>query len=156
MQLPPSHPIRLGLALNFSIFYHDLMSQPARACQLAKNAFDEVHLFLTNLSRFPVCSSVSRSDFEVNAHSQSQARVSFFPSQAHPPSPVIGGGRAGPINACGTQGLNFYHENSKTKSHPLGKLVHVCSFTMSVEGILTVTPQRRTTTKHSLSIVYHS
>ncbi len=38
--LPPTHPIRLGLALNFSVFYYEILSQADRACQLAKNAFD--------------------------------------------------------------------------------------------------------------------
>uniref|UniRef100_A0A1J3J5Q0 14-3-3-like protein GF14 mu n=1 Tax=Noccaea caerulescens TaxID=107243 RepID=A0A1J3J5Q0_NOCCA len=40
-KLPPTHPIRLGLALNFSVFYYEIMSAPERACHLAKQAFDE-------------------------------------------------------------------------------------------------------------------
>ncbi|KAJ7948436.1 14-3-3 protein-like protein [Quillaja saponaria] len=39
--LPPTHPIRLGLALNFSVFYYEIMYSPERACHLAKQAFDE-------------------------------------------------------------------------------------------------------------------
>ncbi|XP_039117964.1 14-3-3-like protein C isoform X2 [Dioscorea cayenensis subsp. rotundata] len=39
--LPPTHPIRLGLALNFSVFYYEIMNSPERACHLAKQAFDE-------------------------------------------------------------------------------------------------------------------
>mmetsp|Transcript_2078 Transcript_2078/g.3330 ORF Transcript_2078/g.3330 Transcript_2078/m.3330 type:complete len:304 (-) Transcript_2078:292-1203(-) len=38
--LPPTHPIRLGLALNFSVFYYEIMGSPDRACHLAKQAFD--------------------------------------------------------------------------------------------------------------------
>ncbi|KAJ9690683.1 hypothetical protein PVL29_013046 [Vitis rotundifolia] len=39
--LSPTHPIRLGLALNFSVFYYEIMNSPERACHLAKQAFDE-------------------------------------------------------------------------------------------------------------------
>jgi 14-3-3 protein epsilon len=39
--LSPTHPIRLGLALNFSVFYYEIMNSPERACHLAKLAFDE-------------------------------------------------------------------------------------------------------------------
>ncbi|CAN1351997.1 14-3-3-like protein D [Linum perenne] len=39
--LPPTHPIRLGLALNFSVFYYEILNSPERACHLAKQAFDE-------------------------------------------------------------------------------------------------------------------
>ena len=40
-ELPPTHPIRLGLALNFSVFYYEILNSPERACHLAKQAFDE-------------------------------------------------------------------------------------------------------------------
>lgn len=39
--LPPTHPIRLGLALNFSVFHYEIMSDPTKACSLAKRAFDD-------------------------------------------------------------------------------------------------------------------
>lgn len=35
----PTHPIRLGLALNFTVFYEILLAR--RACRLAKEAFDD-------------------------------------------------------------------------------------------------------------------
>jgi len=35
------HPTRLGLALNFAVYYRDVWSSPERACHLAKHAFDE-------------------------------------------------------------------------------------------------------------------
>jgi len=47
--LRPTHPIRLGLALNFSVFYYELMDNPGKACQLAKQAFDEAVAELDSL-----------------------------------------------------------------------------------------------------------
>jgi len=40
-KLQPKHPIRLGLALNFSVFYYEILDSPEEACKLAKAAFDE-------------------------------------------------------------------------------------------------------------------
>ena len=34
--MPPTHPIRLGLALNYSVFYYEIMNSPDQACKLAK------------------------------------------------------------------------------------------------------------------------
>ncbi|KAE9384835.1 14-3-3 protein [Gymnopus androsaceus JB14] len=48
--LPPAHPIRLGLALNFSVFYHEILNSPDRACHLAKQAFDDAIAELDTLS----------------------------------------------------------------------------------------------------------
>lgn len=39
--LPPTHPIRLGLALNFSVCYYEILGEKALACDLAKTAFDD-------------------------------------------------------------------------------------------------------------------
>lgn len=39
--LVPTHPIRLGLALNFSVFYYEILNSPEQACTLAKQAFDD-------------------------------------------------------------------------------------------------------------------
>lgn len=48
--LAPTHPIRLGLALNFSVFYYEILGSPDRACRLAKAAFDDAIGELDNLN----------------------------------------------------------------------------------------------------------
>lgn len=48
--LVPTHPIRLGLALNFSVFYYEILNSPADACALAKQAFDDAIAELDSLS----------------------------------------------------------------------------------------------------------
>ncbi|KAK4769030.1 hypothetical protein SAY86_027180 [Trapa natans] len=49
-ELPPTHPIRLGLALNFSVFYYEIMNSAERACHLAKQAFDDAISELDSLN----------------------------------------------------------------------------------------------------------
>merc|ERR1711992_293666 len=38
--LVETHPTRLGLALNFSVCYYEILKKPDKACELAKEAFD--------------------------------------------------------------------------------------------------------------------
>merc|ERR1711994_890714 len=49
-KMQPTHPIRLGLALNFSVFYYEILNSPDRACRLAKAAFDDAIAELDTLS----------------------------------------------------------------------------------------------------------
>ena len=42
--------LRLGLALNFSVFYYEILNSPDRACRLAKAAFDDAIAELDTLS----------------------------------------------------------------------------------------------------------
>jgi len=39
--LAPTHPIRLGLALNYSVFLYEVQTKSDEACALAKAAFDD-------------------------------------------------------------------------------------------------------------------
>uniref|UniRef100_A0A672SHT7 14-3-3 protein beta/alpha-A-like n=2 Tax=Sinocyclocheilus TaxID=75365 RepID=A0A672SHT7_SINGR len=49
-EMQPTHPIRLGLALNFSVFYYEILNTPEQACSLAKTAFDEAIAELDTLN----------------------------------------------------------------------------------------------------------
>jgi 14-3-3 protein beta/theta/zeta len=49
-EMTPTHPIRLGLALNFSVFYYEILNSPERACFLAKQAFDDAIAELDTLN----------------------------------------------------------------------------------------------------------
>jgi 14-3-3 protein epsilon len=48
--LAPTQPIRLGLALNYSVFHYEIRSSPSEACALAKQAFDEALAQIDSLS----------------------------------------------------------------------------------------------------------
>ncbi|GJN27846.1 hypothetical protein PR202_gb15901 [Eleusine coracana subsp. coracana] len=39
--MSPAHPVRLGVALNISIFYFEMLNSTERACQHAKQAFED-------------------------------------------------------------------------------------------------------------------
>jgi 14-3-3 protein epsilon len=49
-ELTPTQPIRLGLALNYSVFHYEIQNNPAGACALAKHAFDEALAQIDSLS----------------------------------------------------------------------------------------------------------
>jgi 14-3-3 protein beta/theta/zeta len=49
-EMQPTHPIRLGLALNFSVFFYEILGSPDRACHLAKQAFDDAIAELDTLN----------------------------------------------------------------------------------------------------------
>lgn len=48
--LAPTHPTRLGLALNASVCYWEILKEPQAACALAKKAFDDAIQKLDSLS----------------------------------------------------------------------------------------------------------
>merc|ERR1711948_157006 len=39
--LAVTHPIRLGLVLNYSVFQYEVLSQPDEACKMARTAFED-------------------------------------------------------------------------------------------------------------------
>jgi 14-3-3 protein beta/theta/zeta len=48
--MQPTHPIRLGLALNYSVFHYEIQNSPDQACALAKQAFDDAIAELDTLN----------------------------------------------------------------------------------------------------------
>ena len=48
--LMPTHPIRLGLALNFSVFHYEVLGNPEEACKMARQAFEDAIAELDNVS----------------------------------------------------------------------------------------------------------
>jgi len=48
--LAVTHPIRLGLALNFSVFHYEVLNQPEEACSMARKAFEDSIAELDNVS----------------------------------------------------------------------------------------------------------
>lgn len=49
-QMHPTHPIRLGLALNYSVFFYEILNSSDKACELAKQAFDDAIAELDTLN----------------------------------------------------------------------------------------------------------
>merc|ERR1711924_217073 len=48
--LAVTHPIRLGLALNFSVFKYEVMNKPEEACTMARTAFEDAIAELDNVA----------------------------------------------------------------------------------------------------------
>lgn len=71
VDLAPTHPIRLGLALNFSVFYYEIMNTPEQACHLAKQVLFPIHKkhlwadhIVHDLGKSPICPTMERGIFE--------------------------------------------------------------------------------------------
>merc|ERR1712203_419344 len=45
-----THPIRLGLALNYSVFQYEVLSTPEEACKMARTAFEDAIAELDNVA----------------------------------------------------------------------------------------------------------
>jgi 14-3-3 protein epsilon len=61
--LAVTHPIRLGLALNYSVFQYEVLQNPDEACKMARTAFEDAIAELDNVA-------------EATIHSQS--RIKWF------------------------------------------------------------------------------
>merc|ERR1712083_828275 len=48
--LAVTHPIRLGLALNFSVLQYEVLSNPDEACKMARTAFEDAIAELDNVA----------------------------------------------------------------------------------------------------------
>merc|ERR1711957_900554 len=48
--LAVTHPIRLGLALNYSVFQYEVLAQPDEACKMARTAFEDAIAELDNVA----------------------------------------------------------------------------------------------------------
>lgn len=48
-EMDTTDPIRLGLALNYSVFHYEIKSDPNEACKMAKTAFDEAIADIENI-----------------------------------------------------------------------------------------------------------
>uniref|UniRef100_A0A7S3HIS7 14-3-3 domain-containing protein n=1 Tax=Spumella elongata TaxID=89044 RepID=A0A7S3HIS7_9STRA len=48
--LAVTHPIRLGLALNYSVFLYEVQSKPDEACKMARTAFEDAIAELDNVA----------------------------------------------------------------------------------------------------------
>merc|ERR1712084_210226 len=48
--LAVTHGIRLGLALNYSVFMYEVQSKPEEACKMARTAFEDAIAELDNVS----------------------------------------------------------------------------------------------------------
>ncbi|EHA97714.1 14-3-3 protein gamma [Heterocephalus glaber] len=47
----PTHPIRLGLALNYSVFYSEIQNDPEQTCHLAETPLDDAIAELDTLNK---------------------------------------------------------------------------------------------------------
>merc|ERR1712232_185891 len=48
--LAVTHPIRLGLALNYSVFQYEVLGNPDEACKMARTAFEDAIAELDNVA----------------------------------------------------------------------------------------------------------
>merc|ERR1739843_50992 len=52
--LAVTHPIRLGLALNYSVFQYEVLGNPEEACKMARTAFEDAITAAAGDDGFPI------------------------------------------------------------------------------------------------------
>ena len=87
MDLPPTHPIRLGLALNFSVFYYEILNSPERACHLAKQVSMGVHV--THKHMFSVWHCVLALPVSMQAFDEAIAELDSLGEESYKDSTLI-------------------------------------------------------------------
>jgi len=58
-ELPATHPISLGLALNYSVFYYEVLNDHSKACEIAKTTLDAASPELENADTDENADSIS-------------------------------------------------------------------------------------------------
>ena len=98
-ELPPTHPIRLGLALNFSVFYYEILNSPDRACHLAKQAFvdasrtygaSHAHIMLRDILPNVTSVIIVKATLDIGFAILLAASLGFLGVGVQPPTPEWG------------------------------------------------------------------
>lgn len=88
--MEPTHPIRLGLALNFSVFYYEILNSPEQACDLAKKVllpFCEQKFY--PCPRFARCSFIPPPSFCRQAFDEAIAELDQLNEDSYKDSTLI-------------------------------------------------------------------
>lgn len=48
--MPTTDPVRLGLDLNYSVFYYEILKDAKKACEIAKKSFDDAIYDIENIA----------------------------------------------------------------------------------------------------------
>ena len=60
--LAVTHPIRLGLALNYSVFMYEVLNDPDEACKMARTAFEDKWFKHVQTNHAKTCLNQNRKD----------------------------------------------------------------------------------------------
>merc|ERR1712100_853382 len=85
-----THPIRLGLALNYSVFQYEVMGKPEDACKMARTAFEDAIAELDNVAEdsykdATLIMQLLRDNLTLWTSDQGDDRARFFSRGLTPP-----------------------------------------------------------------------